>query len=141
MTGLQIIQMWYDTIWVKGDLDAIALYLDQEAMASGFMSEFAAKIADFQALVPAVLNEIRNVSFTIDDSMEADDKTWAHVTLHAKKAEDMQEIHIPGQVMIRVQEGKIVEAHNAIDLVGYFEQMGNLPRDSVALMLAGEVFS
>ena len=141
MTGLEILTAWYEKVWVEADLDAVAEFFDVEALASGLMTDFAAQIEDFQILVPAVLHVVRNVTFSIEDSMEMDDRVWVRMTLHAKKASDMSPIHIPGQVMARLKNGKIIEAHNNFDFVSYFEQMGNLPKDSLALMLAGERLS
>lgn len=141
MTGLELLETWYDRVWVHGDLSAVADFFDTEALASGLMSDFAAQLEDFQTLVPAVLQALRDVRITIEDSMEVGDKVWARTTLHALKAEDMTPIQISGQVMVRLQNGKIIEAHNSYDFVSYFEQMGNLPKDSVALMLAGETLN
>ncbi|SFI74155.1 nuclear transport factor 2 family protein [Celeribacter neptunius] len=139
MTGLELLEAWYEKVWVQADIEAVAEFFDVEALASGIMTDFAAHLEDMQALVPAVLQAVREVSVSFEDSMEQDDRVWARVTLHAKKAHDMTPIHIPGQVMIRIKNGKIVEAHNNFDFISYFEQMGNLPQDSIALMLAGEV--
>ncbi|WP_167600404.1 nuclear transport factor 2 family protein [Celeribacter sp. HF31] len=141
VTGLEILTAWYEKVWVEGDLDAVAEFFDVEALANGLLPDFAAQVEDLQSLVPAVLHVIRNVTFSIEDSMEMDDRAWVRMTLHAKKASDMSPIHIPGQVMIRLRNGKIIEAHNSYDFVSYFEQMGNLPKDSLALMLAGETLS
>ncbi|WP_460273760.1 ester cyclase [Celeribacter sp. ULVN23_4] len=141
MTGLELLETWYDRVWVHGDLGAVAEFFDTEALASGLMSDFAAQLEDFQTLVPAVLQALRDVRITIEDAMEVGDKVWARMTLHALKAEDMTPIQISGQVMVRLRNGKIIEAHNSYDFVSYFEQMGNLPKDSVALMLAGETLN
>lgn len=141
MTGMELLEAWYDKVWVKGDLSAVADFFDTEALASGLMSDFAAQLEDFQTLVPAVRHALRDISITFEDSMEIGDKVWARMTLHARKAEDMMPIHISGQIMVRLKHGKIIEAHNSYDFVSYFEQMGNLPKDSVALILAGETLS
>ena len=141
MTGIDILKAWYETVWVKGDIEAVADFFDVDAMASGLMTDIAAHLEDFQAIVPAVLHSVRELHFSIEDAMEVGDRAWARVLLHTKKAEDMSPVHIPGQVMIRLKGGKIIEAHNCFDFVSYFEQMGNLPKDAVALMLAGEVLN
>ncbi|PTQ75192.1 ester cyclase [Celeribacter persicus] len=141
MTGMNLLKAWYDKVWVQGDLNAVAEFFDTEALASGLMSDFAAQLEDFQTLVPAVRHALRNITISVEDSMEMGDKVWARMTLHAQKAEDMTPIHISGQVMVRLKDSKIIEAHNNYDFVSYFEQMGNLPKDSVALMLAGETLA
>ena len=141
MTGVELLHEWYRRIWVDADMAAVAEFLDAEGLANGLMPDFAAQLADFQSLVPAVLHNVRNLTFKIEDSMEVGDRAWARVRIDAQKAEDMTPVHVTGQVMIRLRDGMIIEAHNHFDLMGYFEQMGNLPHDSVALCLAGEELS
>lgn len=141
MSGIELLKDWYESVWVHADMDAVARYFDTEAMASGLMGDLVAQLEDFQTLVPAILHSVRDVEFTFDDTMEMGDKVWARMTMRAKKAEDLSPIEITGQIMIRVKEGKIIEAYNNYDFFAYFEQMGNLPKDSIALMLAGETLS
>ncbi|AJE47217.1 nuclear transport factor 2 family protein [Celeribacter indicus] len=138
MTGLELLTAWYERIWVKGDLSGLDEYFERDASAGGLMSDLATELEDFRALIPAVLLRLRDISFEVEDAMELGDRAWMRMTLRARRAEDMNPVSISGQVMIRTRHGKIVEAHNAFDLLSYFEQMGNLPRDTIALCLAGE---
>lgn len=141
MTGVEILEAWYNRVWVQADLDAVAEYFDVDALASGLMSDFAAELEDFQTLVPAILRLVRDVNVTLEDSMEDGDKAWARATLHAKAASTMEDVSISGQVMIRVKNGKIIEAHNHFDFIGFFEKLGNLPQDTIAICLSGEELS
>lgn len=141
MKGVELLEAWYERVWEQGDLSAIDEYFDISGAASGLMTEFATELADFQALVPAVLHGLRGVNFEILDSMELGDQAWARVRLTAKCARDMKPVSISGQVMIRTCDDKICEAHNCFDFVSYFEQMGNLPQDTLALCLAGEILN
>lgn len=139
MTGAELLKTWYERVWVDADTNAVVELLDTDALASGLFPDFAAQLEDFQTLVPSVLREVRDVEVHMLDSMEEGDKAWARVRLAAKRAEDMKPISIEGQVVIRHKNNKILEAHNNFDFLAYFEQMGNLPQDAVALCLAGEV--
>ncbi|AVW90921.1 nuclear transport factor 2 family protein [Celeribacter baekdonensis] len=141
MNGVELLKAWYERVWVQGDLSAIDDYFDISGAASGLMSDLAAELEDFRVLVPAVLYALRDVSCDILDSMEQDDRAWVRMRLNAKRAMDMKPVSISGQVMIRTKDGKICEAYNNFDFVSYFEQMGNLPPDTVALCLAGESLS
>lgn len=141
MTGVEILQAWYERVWEQNDLDAVSEYFDVDAMANGLMTDLAAELEDFQTLVPAVLRLIRNVKITITDSMEDGDKAWALVDIEAQNAEDMKPLICSGQVMIRTKNNKIIEAYNHFDFLGFFEQLGFLPKDTIALCLSGEQLS
>ncbi|GAA3875191.1 ester cyclase [Celeribacter arenosi] len=141
MTGVELLEKWYQHVWVEGDLEAVQRYFDTEALAGGLLPDLAVQIEDFQAIVPAVLRLVTKVQCEIVDSMEVDDCAWALVRLNALNRENLRPISITGQVMIRHKNGKVVHAQNHFDYVGFFEQLGNLPRDTMALCLAGEVLS
>lgn len=141
MTGVEILQAWYERVWEQADLNAVAEYFDINAMANGLMSDLAAELEDFQTIVPAVLRLVRNVKINITHSMEDGDKAWALVEIHAQNAENMAQVVCSGQVMIKTKDNKIIEAYNHFDFLGFFEQLGFLPPNTIALCLSGEKLS
>jgi hypothetical protein len=138
MTGVEILDAWYKRIWVENDLGAIHDYFDVDALANGLMPDGAVDIADFMAIVPAVQRLIRNIEVSLDLSMESDDKAWALITMKAQRAQDLADVSLTGQVMIRTKNNKIIEAYNHFDFIGFFEKLGSLPQDTLALCLSGE---
>lgn len=141
MTGVEILQAWYERVWEQADLDAVAEYFDVSAMANGLMTDLATELEDFQTIVPAVLRLVRNVKVNIAHSIEDGDKAWALVEIHAQNATDMSAVVCSGQVMIKTKDNKIIEAHNHFDFLGFFEQLGFLPPNTIALCLSGEKLS
>ncbi|MEM5475127.1 nuclear transport factor 2 family protein [Pacificibacter sp. AS14] len=141
MTGIEILQAWYQRVWEQNDLTAVAEYFDVDAMANGLMTDLAAELEDFQTIVPAVLRLIRNVKINITHSMEEGDKAWAYLEISAQNAKDLSPVVCSGQVMIRTKDNKITEAYNHFDFLGFFEQLGFLPKDTIALCLSGEHLS
>lgn len=140
MTGLKILQNWYTDIWMKGDVDSLESYFDKDALAGGILPDMMAELQDFQEIVPVVLSKISNLRFEIHDVMEQGDRAWMRLTFYGNRLPDMKPVSCAGQVMIRTQNGKIIEAYNAFDLLYFFEQMGNLPENTLPLFLAGEEF-
>lgn len=141
MTGVEILQAWYTRVWEEADLNAVSDYFDTTALANGLMTDLALELEDFKVIVPAVLRLVRDVNVKIAHSMEAGDKAWALVELHGKNAENMAPVICTGQVMITVKNNKIIEAHNHFDFVAFFEQIGFLPPNTIALCLSGEILS
>ncbi|MFA5582354.1 MAG: hypothetical protein WDA25_10430, partial [Paracoccaceae bacterium] len=98
----------------------------------------ACSAADFQALVPAIMQWIRDPVVTLERLVECGPWVCALVHIAALAAETMHPVTITGQIMLRMNEqGKIVEAYNHFDHLAFFEQLGFLPQGTMALCLGG----
>ncbi len=74
----------------------------------------------------------------IDEHHEGDNRLWALVTVRANCARTMAPVRFSGQVMMRVEGGKITEAFNHFDFLTFFEQLDLLPANTFALCLSGD---
>lgn len=138
MTKLDLLDDWYRRVWVESDLDAIDSFFTPRSVASGLMDELQVGPEDFREFVPAVMRLIREPVVMIDTHMDTGDWLWALVTISAKSAKSMTPVKFSGQVMMRVENGKIAEAFNHFDFITFFEQLELLPPHTVALCLSGE---
>lgn len=138
MTKLDLLKDWYQRVWIEGDLGAIDSFFAPRAGADGLMPDGQVSMEDFRALVPALLALIRDPAIDIDRSVEAGDWLWAQITVRALTARGVDPIRASGQVMVRVEDGKIAEAYNAFDFITFFEQAELLPPDAFMLLLSGE---
>lgn len=141
MTNLELLQDWYNRVWVEADLDAIDTYFAPRAGADGIMPDGQVGVEDFKALVPALLALIRDLSIDIERSHEVGDWLWTQIVVKASTAHGIDPIHARGQVMVRIEDGKIAEAYNCFDFITFFEQAGLLPQDAFMLLLSGEKLS
>lgn len=138
----QALKDWFQKVWVDGDLDMIDAFFAPDGHAAGMMTGFEVGPEDFKALVPALRDQLREISVSIERSVQAGDWFCALLRIDAKAAETLEPVQISGQVMMRLgPDGRIAEAYNHFDMLGYFEQMGALPQDTMALCLAGETFA
>ncbi|SLN42240.1 SnoaL-like polyketide cyclase [Aquimixticola soesokkakensis] len=137
----QLLQSWYDRVWSQGDLDAVDEFFAPQAAANGMMPDLQASAADMRDLVLAVQSMLREIKFSVDLVLVQDDWVSAMVSMAAKSAETMQPVKINGHVMMRMEGGLIVEAYNHFDFLGFLEQVGALPKDTLALALSGMRFS
>ncbi|WP_300517548.1 nuclear transport factor 2 family protein [Aliiroseovarius sp.] len=137
MTPLNTLKAWYDRIWLQGDLDAIDELFTPDTEAQGMM-EFAVGPEDFKALVPAFLAQVELEKVSYDKVLELGDWVWAHMSAHATSRASEAPITVTGQIMVRVQDGRIVEAYNQFDFLTLFEKLGYLPPETLALCLSGE---
>ncbi len=138
MTKLDFLKDWYRRVWIDADLAAIDRYFAPRAGADGILPDGQVGVEDFRALVPALLALVRDVSIDIDRSVETGDWLWAQISVRAKTAHGVDPIHACGQVMVRIEDGRITEAYNCFDFITFFEQAGLLPPDAFLLLLGGE---
>ncbi len=138
MTKLEFLREWYRRVWVEADPAAIDDYFAPRAGADGLMPDGQVSAEDFRALVPALLSLVRDLRIEIDRSVETGDWLWAQITVHATHAQGVDPIRASGQIMMKIEGGKIVEAYNAFDFISFFEQARLLPQDSFLLLLSGE---
>ncbi|MHA6266673.1 nuclear transport factor 2 family protein [uncultured Aliiroseovarius sp.] len=136
-TSLELLNEWYDRIWVRQDLEAINLLFTPDTEAMGMM-DFAVGPEDFRVLAEAILAQIDVTGVQFERAIEMGDWAWATFTAQAVALRDRSPIAVSGQIMARVTDGRIVEAYNQVDFLSLFEQLGYLPKDSLALCLSGE---
>lgn len=137
MSNLDILKDWYDRVWVQGDLDSVDHFFTPDTEALGMMT-FAIGPEDFKAVAAAVHETIEHVKVSFDRVVEADNWVWAQISARATSKFSEKEVMVVGQVMCRFNDGKIVEAYNQFDFMSFFEQLGLLPENTLALCLAGE---
>lgn len=138
MAHLDLLRDWFRRVWIAGDVDAIGDYFAPGTEATGILPGAGLGPQDFAEFVPALRQHLRNPEIVFLRQMETADCAWALVEVRAQAALDLTPIRFEGQAMIRLEAGRIVEAHNHFDLVTLFETLGLLPPDTIALCLAGE---
>ncbi|MGB7262450.1 MAG: nuclear transport factor 2 family protein [Albidovulum sp.] len=138
MTKLEFLTDWYQRVWIDADLDAIDAYFSPSVGADGIMPDGQASAEDFRALIPAIRALVRDLRIVIDHSQEAGDWIWAQITVTARTAHGIEPIKANGQVMVRIEGGRITAAYNCFDFITFFQQAGLLPPDAFMLLLSGE---
>ena len=138
MSHLTLLNDFYQTVWIDGDLTAIDRFFRPRTEAHGILADGQVGPEDFKVVVPAFRALMRDMRVVIDRHVEMGDWLWAHVSLHAMTATGMDPVQAAGMVMMRVEDGFVREAYNSFDFITFFEQTGLLPRDAFALMLSGE---
>ena len=137
MSPLELLKEWYDSVWVKQDLDAIDRLFTPDIEAQGMM-DFGVGPDDFRVLAEAMLAQVEVNEIRFDREVELGDWVWATFTAHAVTLANRAPVQATGQIMARFNGGKIVEAYNQVDFLTFLEQLGYLPPDSLALCLSGE---
>lgn len=133
-----LVQSWFDEVWCKGNLKAVPQFMTPETVISGAVSALSEPETEYAEVVDAVRNLLGPISVTITHSMETAD--WVSVRLIAATSnpENGAPFEISGQIMARVENGKIAEMHSNMDYFHMFEMLGQLPPEAMAICMTGE---
>ncbi|MDV7141782.1 ester cyclase [Tropicimonas sp. TH_r6] len=133
-----LIQAFYDKIWVAGEFEAAETFFDLDAEASGLMPELAIGAAEFHEFVAALLNQLDVRRVSLEKTVEKGDWISVMASFEAMVLATGQTISGSGVLMARIVDGKIEEAYNCMDFMSFFEKLGLLPEHSLELCLTGQ---
>lgn len=141
MTKVEILNDWFQRIWIAGEIEAIPGFFTPRLQASGVMSGLEMGPEDFSALIPAMRAKVRDFSVEIVHAIEQGDWLWTLQIIRGRARETGAPLEFTGQLAVRFEGDKIAEAYNHYDLIAVFEQLGQMPPDTLGLCLMGERLS
>ncbi|WP_170311778.1 ester cyclase [Sulfitobacter sabulilitoris] len=134
---LDLLNRWYKDVWLDGDLDAIDVYFVPDTDAQGIVPDLSMGPTEFRDLVSVMRQMVVALDIRIKHSVENGNWLCALVEVTARTRARGAPIHVFSQVMVRFDGDKMVEAYNSFDFMTLFEQMGQVPPNSLPLMMTG----
>ncbi|MEE2946249.1 MAG: nuclear transport factor 2 family protein [Pseudomonadota bacterium] len=134
---VKLLEQWFQRVWNEADLDAIDDYFSHDTKAGGLMPDMRLGPQDFKDFVPLILALLDDLHIELLNNTENEDWLQSLYKVTALSAATSAPIQVLGQVTVRVENGKIIEAYNCFDFMGFFEQLGQLPEQSIAICLTG----
>lgn len=138
MTKADILQLWYDEVWSKGNLAAIDELLGEHVVAEGIIPALGVTRDDFSNLVVAIRNLLGPIKVELAQCVEQGDWLAARYVVDTVSEDGGTPVHVSGQVMARFSGGQIVESFYQFDFFSLFQQLGQLPPDSLPVCLTGQ---
>ncbi|WP_390914809.1 ester cyclase [Pseudosulfitobacter sp. SM2401] len=132
-----LLKNWYQEVWVDANLDAISKYMAPNGKAVGIFPDLVVPPDDMRDLISLVRPILDKMSFEFRLFIEQDDWLSAIVDAHCTCAHRGKPVNVISHVAVRIEDNKIAEMYNSFDSLSFFEQLGQLPPDSLALMLSG----
>ena len=137
-TCREVLETWFRRVWTEQDANAIDEMFVPDGAARGLGANVRFGPAEFRAFHSALCRQLTDIVITIDKSIEEGDWISAVCTLRARSRETARPIEITGSVMIKISDGKLLEAYNHWDFIGIFSQLELLPTNTFEKALAGE---
>ena len=141
MSKIEILHEWFQRVWIAGEIEAIPEFFCVGSQASGVMTGLQMGPEDFAALIPAMRARVRDLSVEVVHFLEQGDWLWTLQIVRGLSAEDGRALEFSGQLALRFEGDKFAEAFNHYDMIAVFEQLGQMPPETLALCLTGETLS
>lgn len=138
MDKSELLKEWYSQVWEQGNIDAIDEFFAADTMADGLIPEMQVGADDFRDFVSAFKYHLGEIRVDIPKIIENGDWASAILHVHTSRADNGAPIEVTGQVMVRYKDNKIVEAYNQFDLISLFEQLGQMPADTLPICMTGQ---
>lgn len=138
MTNKQeFMERWFERLWTEEDPEAIDDMWDSAYKAVGLGPRYVFGPEDFKQFQGAMCNLMSEIDVTVDKCLEEGDWASVYCTLRAKSRVNNGAVVLPGNVLVRIENGKIQEGYNHFDFLSLWEQLGLIPDDSFEKGLQG----
>lgn len=132
----ELIRRWFEEVWNQGRADAIDEMFDENGVAHGLSDDPANPIKGPTAFRPfhnLFREAFPNMMIVVEDVIAEDDKVAARCSVRAQhegdflgKAATQSPVEFTGIAIVRIYNGKIVEAWNNFDFMTLHKQVGLL---------------
>ena len=134
--SMEVLHRWFEEVWNKKREEAIDEMFAEEAVAHGLLDENGEELrgpAGFKPFFRKFRDAFPDIEVTIEDCICEGDRAAARCTVRAKHtgeglgvAATNNPVEFTGMAIVRVQDGKIVEAWNNFDFMSLNQQIGLL---------------
>ena len=129
-----VVRRWFDEVWNQGRSEAIEELFDKYGIAHSLSHDPAQPITgprDYRPFYDVFRQAFPNINIVIEDMIAEGDKVAARCSVRGKHegefrgiAATQAPVEISGITIVRVQNGKIVEAWNNFDFMNLYKQCG-----------------
>ncbi|WP_319824088.1 ester cyclase [Thalassovita sp.] len=138
MTNTDIMREWFSRVWEQGDISAIDELFVPDTLANGIVPDMELGVDEFKFLVATIQEMITPPKIHINKLIDQNDWIAGMMTMTSETLEARKPVTVSAMVFCRTSNGRIVEAYNCFDFVGFFEQLGLLPENTIAVCMSGQ---
>ena len=129
-----LIRRWFEEVWNKGRAEAIAEMLAADAVVHGLSDDATKPLrgpAGFLPFHTQFREAFPEIKVIVEDAIAEGDKVVARCSVRGKHTGDslgfeatQAQVEFTGIAIVRVKDGKLVEAWNNFDFMKMYQQLG-----------------
>ncbi len=133
-----LFRRWFEEVWNQGRAEAIEEMFDEEGVAHGLAGESGAELrgpTQFREFHRSFRDAFPDLRVTVEDVIAEGDKVAGRCSARATHrsaslgfAATNRAVDFGGMCIVRVRDGKIVEAWNTFDFLAMYQQLGVVQR-------------
>ena len=128
------VRRWFEEVWNKGREEAIDEMFAADGLAHGLEGDEPIRgAAAFKPFFRKFREAFPEIKVTVEDAIAEGDKVAARCSVRGRHRGDtlgfaatQQPVEFTGMTIVRISQGKIVEAWNNFDFMKMFQQLGAL---------------
>ena len=130
----ELVRRWFEEVWNRGRAEAIHEMFDEYGVAHGLSTDPAKPItgpSQFRPFHTLFREAFPNMLIVVEDMVAEGDKVAARCSVRAKhegdfmgRAATQAPVEFTGMTIVRIDNGKIVEAWNNFDFQTLHKQVG-----------------
>ena len=132
----ELIRRWFEEVWNNGRAEAIEEMFDENGIAHGLSDDAANPIKGpngYRPFYETFRRAFPNIAVVVEDTVAEGDKVAARCSVRAKhegeflgREATQAPVAFTGITIVRIYEGKIVEAWNNFDFMTMYKQTGHI---------------
>ncbi|MDT5268467.1 MAG: hypothetical protein QOH49_653 [Acidobacteriota bacterium] len=140
LDNASLIRRWFEEVWNNGREEAIDELFDEEGVAHGLAGETGEPLrgaTGFKPFFRRFREAFPEIEVVVEDTVSEGDKVAARCTVRGQHRGDTlgikatnSPVEFDGICIVRIRDGKIVEAWNNFDFMSMFQQLGALRLDA-----------
>ena len=129
-----LIRRWFEEVWNKGRAEAIDEMFAVDGVANGLSDEKGEPLRgpeDFKPFFYKFREAFPDIEVVVEDTVAEGDKVAARCRVRGTHQGDnlgvaatQKPVEFTGIAIVRIENGKIVEAWNNFDFMSMFQQLG-----------------
>jgi steroid delta-isomerase-like uncharacterized protein len=134
--NIALIRRWFEEVWNQGHEEVIDELFAADGIAHGLADEAGNALRgpqDFKPFFRKFRSAFPEIEIVVEDTVAEGDKVAASCLVRGKHQSDSlgfaatgQSTEFTGITIIRIEQGKIVEAWNNFDFMTMYKQLGVL---------------
>lgn len=141
LSKYEIMRDWYTSVWENGDLDVIEAFYtcDAGVAEKDLLPENVRSAHEVREWLTVLRSFVTEIKVDIVQYMEKDDWASAVIEIKCKRRDTSADVHAMQLIAVRFEAEKVAEIYRSFDWIRFFEQLGQLPENTHALLLGGTV--
>lgn len=132
-----ILKRYYREVWENGNSDAIDAYFVTPSHNRHMAPNLGIEPAEIREWMLVLRKFVYDIHVEVIQTVEEGDWISAMLEITCTDLNTDRPIKVYQQIMLRFEGDKKAESYPAFDFIRFFEQLGQLPTDTRALLLSG----